>query len=230
MKGKSIVMIAIVVAVALIGAGAAMAAITGSKHDLSSTNTGANYYSQGTPSTDEVCVFCHTPHNADATAAVNAPLWNKTYTSNVTFTPYGNTVRGSATATAMTDATRTCLSCHDGTQAMNGMANAPGSGNTQIASNGLGPISGAAVINGNFSDDHPLGVVYDTANDLATPVAASPVSGIVKINAVNSVLATSGTDTVECSSCHSVHNDSNLALFLPIANTGSQLCLTCHLK
>ena len=151
-------------------------------------------------------------------------------TVNATFTAYGTTVRGSATATVMSNATRTCLSCHDGTQAMNGMANAPGSGNAQIDANGLGPITGAAVIDGNFSDDHPLGVIYDTANDLRTPAAASPITGLVKMNAVSSVLATSGADTVECASCHDVHNDSGTPLFLPFANTGSQLCLTCHLK
>ena len=230
MKGKSILVIAVVVAIALLSAGTAMAVITGSKHDLSSTNTGVTYYSQGTTTTDEVCVFCHTPHNANSAAAVNAPLWNKTYTSNATFTAYGTTVRGSATATVMSNATRTCLSCHDGTQAMNGMANAPGSGNAQIDANGLGPITGAAVIDGNFSDDHPLGVLYDTTNDLRTPAAASPITGLVKMNAVSSVLATSGADTVECASCHDVHNDSGTPLFLPFANTGSQLCLTCHLK
>lgn len=217
--------VVLAVAIALVTAGIAVAAIKGSKHDL--TYNGNTYY---TSATTEICVFCHTPHNAVTGANVTAPLWNKTYTSNATFTAYGNTMRGTPTATSLNNATRTCLSCHDGAQAMNSLNNGPGSGNTAIPNTGLGPITGVAVIDGNFANDHPIGVVYDTANDLQTPTGTSPVSGIVKINAVNSVLASSGIDKVECSSCHSVHNDSGIALFLPVANTGSQLCLTYHLK
>jgi predicted CXXCH cytochrome family protein len=32
-----------------------------------------------------------------------------------------------------------------------------------------------------------------------------------------------------CSSCHDVHNNAN-APFLNVANDGSALCLTCHVK
>ena len=111
MKGKSILVIAVVVAIALLSAGTAMAVITGSKHDLSSTNTGVTYYSQGTITTDEVCVFCHTPHTANSTAGATAPLWNKTYTNNgATFTAYGTTVRGTSTAAATFLVTSTACS------------------------------------------------------------------------------------------------------------------------
>lgn len=220
---KKILAVLAVAIIALVAAGVSMAAITGSKHDL--TYNGNTYY---TDATTEICVFCHTPHNANVSAGV-APLWNKTYVSNVTYTAYGNTSRGTATATAMTSSTKACLSCHDGTQAMNSLANGPGSGNTSIPSTGLNAITGVAVIDGDFTNDHPIGVIYTTANDLRTPAAAG-VGGIVRINAVNSVFATSGADTVECASCHTVHADSGLALFLPFANTGSQLCISCHLK
>jgi predicted CXXCH cytochrome family protein len=222
---KKILVVLAVTIIALVAAGVSMAAITGSKHDL--TFNGNDYY---TTATTEICVFCHTPHNANNIGAnAVAPLWNKTYVSNVSYTAYGNTSRGTATATAMTSSTKACLSCHDGTQAMNSLANGPGSGNTSIPATGLNAITGVAVIDGDFRNDHPIGVAYITANDLRTPAAAG-VGGIVRINAVNSVFATSGTDTVECASCHSVHNDSGIALFLPVANTGSQLCITCHLK
>lgn len=215
--------IVLAVVMVLVSAGAAMAVINDSKHDL-----GFNTNTYSTAATTEICVFCHTPHNAVTGAAVNAPLWNKTYTSNVTFTAYGNTSRGTATAAAMTNATRTCLSCHDGTQAMNSLNNGPGSGNTAIGA--FGPIAGVAVIDGNFTNDHPVGVIYTTANDLNTPGGASPADAIVRVVSATNVVADSGTDTVECSSCHDVHNTSGIALFLPVANTGSQLCLACHAK
>ncbi len=37
------------------------------------------------------------------------------------------------------------------------------------------------------------------------------------------------TDRVECSTCHDVHEYTNIP-FLRISNSGSALCVTCHLK
>jgi len=92
--------------------------IVGSKHDLSAssaTNSG----------NDEICVFCHTPHNANADldndGAIDsdhptrppAPLWNRIISTMSAFTMYK-----SATLNANCDATPSplslvCLSCHD---------------------------------------------------------------------------------------------------------------------
>ncbi|WP_455219826.1 hypothetical protein, partial [Kaarinaea lacus] len=47
-------------------AGFAMADVVGSQHDLT---TGGNAQGQ-TANTDEVCVFCHTPHGSDTNAPV----------------------------------------------------------------------------------------------------------------------------------------------------------------
>ena len=64
-----------IVLVSVLGAccwsGYATAGVVGSQHDLT---TGGQ--AQGsTGNTDEVCVFCHTPHGSDTAAPV--PLWNK---------------------------------------------------------------------------------------------------------------------------------------------------------
>jgi hypothetical protein len=60
------------------------AQVVGSQHDLTNGGTGQG----GTANTDQVCVFCHTPHGADTNAPV--PLWNKTSTLGNTpaFTRY----------------------------------------------------------------------------------------------------------------------------------------------
>ncbi|MBT1072493.1 cytochrome C [Pelotalea chapellei] len=75
---------------------------------------------------DQVCVFCHTPHNAKPAV----PLWNKfipgdynnagyfkMYTSSRTLTP---TARA---ATAPGAVSLLCLSCHDGKTAINVLHN-----------------------------------------------------------------------------------------------------------
>ena len=51
--------------------GTALAGVVGSQHDLTTGGTGQG----GTNNTDEVCIFCHTPHGSDVSAPV--PLWNK---------------------------------------------------------------------------------------------------------------------------------------------------------
>lgn len=103
-------------------------------------NLGANNSKNGTPNdpngtanhspaTGEICVFCHTPHGGDTSAAV--PLWNRQLGAPGDYTRY------SANGTSTFDAeegeigsvTIACLSCHDGAQAIDALLNAPGSGN-----------------------------------------------------------------------------------------------------
>ena len=60
----------------------AQAQIKDTKHNLGTSGTGVNKFS----GTAEICVFCHTPHGADTSAAV--PLWNRTLPAANTFTTY----------------------------------------------------------------------------------------------------------------------------------------------
>ena len=99
---------------ALLGAGTAGAGIANTKHNLSTGGTGAVHVSTGT---DEICVFCHTPHGSDTSAPV--PLWNKqlptsSYTTYATLN--SSTIDG--TILSVGSVSLACLSCHDGTQAM----------------------------------------------------------------------------------------------------------------
>ena len=76
-----------------------------SKHNLSVSGPGPVRALSET----QVCVFCHTPHNANPTA----PLWNRQL-SGQTYSPYAS---GSLQATVgqPNGYSRLCLSCHDGT-------------------------------------------------------------------------------------------------------------------
>jgi len=80
----------------------------------------------------EVCVYCHTPHGANE--QVEAPLWNRTL-SSASYTTYDQL--GSSTITSTITApgpsSVTCLSCHDGTLAVDSIVNMPGSGNYSAA-------------------------------------------------------------------------------------------------
>ena len=116
--------------------------ITNSRHNLGSKNTlGGNH----TPSvlgaadasgvrpvigTNQICVFCHTPHGFNTTQS--GPLWNKQVgLSGASYAVYNAGSNNSSTLDAdvpvIGSVSLACLSCHDGTQAMDNMVNAPGS-------------------------------------------------------------------------------------------------------
>ena len=147
----------------------AMAGIFNTKHNLGSTgiNAASNY-----SGTEEICVFCHTPHGGDATAAV--PLWNR-HLDPTGFQTYDQ--RGTTTLDAKIEAIGSvsiaCLSCHDGTQAMDSMINEPGSGSDVWAfSSGrwsgqaasvagrIGPVTVVTNLGKDLTNDHPVSVQF----------------------------------------------------------------------
>ena len=159
-----------VVAIGAIAWGIASAQVVDTKHNLGTT-AGAGTPSNTFSGTAETCVFCHTPHGSDTTAAV--PLWNKTLPAAASFQTYNSIA---ATATSSLDGevvdvgsvSIACLSCHDGAQAMNTtIRNAPGSGLTGNAlwtggtwTTGTGTITGVASLGTDLQNDHPVGVQY----------------------------------------------------------------------
>ena len=157
----------------------ATAGISNTRHNLGANGpAGGNKVSD----TGEVCVFCHTPHAA-ATGANTPPLWNKNLVTGATYTTYATSAgSGSMDASANNGSVATgsislaCLSCHDGTQAMDNILNAPGSGGvtggggatglayTWTASTGVdanGRMTNAATTLGaDLRNDHPIGIAY----------------------------------------------------------------------
>jgi predicted CXXCH cytochrome family protein len=101
---------------------AAMASVTNTKHNLS--NSGSNNHTNGTT---EICIFCHTPHGGNQ--LVNAPIWNRTVSSTSVYTRFSSLGRLTfdAKEAPVGSVSIACLSCHDGTQAMNAVINSPGS-------------------------------------------------------------------------------------------------------
>jgi hypothetical protein len=75
----------------------------------------------------EVCVYCHTPHVANASIA--APLWNREIKAT-TYTTYDalNTTTLTQEVYQPGAASLMCLSCHDGQQAVDAVLNMPGPG------------------------------------------------------------------------------------------------------
>lgn len=133
--------------------------ILGSAHDMTT---------QGSTGTDQVCVFCHTPHGADTGAS--APLWNRVLDTTQTYQRYSSL--GSATLDGdeapVGSISLACLSCHDGTQARDVVINTPGQGGHSATGSPIGGTSTLGVLSGSpipalgtdLRDDHPVSIQY----------------------------------------------------------------------
>ncbi len=205
MKKVSIVLMTLAL-VALLG-GVSTAEITGSEHDFSGSG-----WSGG-----EICKPCHTPHHADTTVA-GAPLWNHEV-STATYTLYSSLTLDATDLGQPDGVSKLCLSCHDGTVAIDSFGGA--SGSTMI--------TGDALIGTDLSDDHPISFTYDDALATTDPGLHPPSTTTTSLGGTiqDDLLF---ADKLECSSCHDVHNSHNNEKLLNIANSSSALCLTCHNK
>ena len=134
------------------------AQIVGSSHDLTTGGTSQD------PSavTDQVCVFCHTPHGSDTTASV--PLWNKTLPDPATYTRYSElqTATFDSLEAPVGSVSLACLSCHDGSQAMDVVLNAPGMGMNTGQIGTMAAMTGSPVpmLGTDLRDDHPISMQY----------------------------------------------------------------------
>lgn len=75
---------------------------------------------------EEVCVYCHTPHGGNA--AIQLPLWNRTIKASTTYQTYDTLGTSTLTqpVTPPGPNSLACLSCHDGTTAVDSIINMPG--------------------------------------------------------------------------------------------------------
>lgn len=207
---------------------AAAASIVGSKHDLRQSGG-------GTPTGGglvEVCVVCHTPHQTP-TANGQYPLWNHEGTATATFGVYSSPTMNATpaeiggAAMGSQSVSLLCMSCHDGTVSVLAMYNNPPAGAPTVVPlagriDASGRIISTANIGTNLTDDHPVNFTYDTA-------LANADGGLVDPATSPTIQRWLVGGTVQCSSCHDVH-DPQYTPFLRADNTGSALCLTCHIK
>lgn len=195
--------------------------IVGSRHDFSTAG-----WSGG-----QICLPCHTPHNADTTV-INAPLWNHQLTTK-TFLTYSSPTLNATTA--QPDGTsKLCLSCHDGTVAIDSFGGTTGT-TFMIGSRavGRGPQD--------LQDEHPISFTFDTTLATADGALFNPAvktttigSGTkTKTGTLDGIMLYAGK--VQCATCHDVHNNFVAGgvggqPLLKITKVSSTLCLTCHDK
>lgn len=213
------------VAVVAMASSAMAAAFQATKHDMTSYINGAG--ANATGSNKEICVYCHTPHNASVTRA----LWNRVspaaggfrlYTSGANDEAVAWFKSGTIGTLASTSSSLMCLSCHDGVTTIDNASVVKKKGTLTLTNN---LVSGNANLGQNLTNDHPINLNYVTVQAAASQTgklnaAAAGMVGTAKL--VN-------TTDLECASCHDVHKIS-YSPFLRDTMAGSVLCLQCHAK
>ena len=231
-----------------LAAGSAFAGtIVGSAHDLSGTGFNGD---------GKICNFCHTPHHSvkpgtGATDLTYAPLWNKdlstysTVTGGSGFTLYDNgsdpTSGRHALNAVLVQPTKTsllCLSCHDGSIALNAYGSTaramPAYSNSPNIASAVMiddiDTSGAATIGegGDLSNHHPIAFDYVAAQLLDPEIKVASSEMIAGVT-IQSLL--SGGTIMTCATCHDVHNTQALGDgFTWADNAASAFCIKCHDK
>jgi len=180
--------------------------VTETKHNLSSSGPGpVKVAGEG-----GVCKFCHTPHASNPIA----PLWNRE-DAGTYYQTYESSTRVSGTGQP-TGSSRLCLSCHDGTIALQQTYNPR---NAIAGTLHISPQD-AGYIGTDLSDDHPISFEYNSSlaveqGNLHDPLSLPPAIPLDE------------NGEVQCTTCHNPH-DNTFGDFLRIANVESALCVACH--
>ena len=209
---------------------------------------------------NRICIYCHAPHNTYRLSTLNGglgvgsgpeapdafdylPLWNHELTGNfASYSMYYNGPGAPDTGPKASQAVQQnvlapggvsllCLSCHDGSVAVNsyGTTDQP----TWSQSSGGPTISNtyAVGLQNNLQNHHPIGFDYDAVQAIDTEIASADSVSFSATDTVRDHLYGAGNTKMECATCHSVHNTGNSGeALLWRSDQNSELCLTCHMK
>jgi predicted CXXCH cytochrome family protein len=194
----------------------------------------------------DMCMFCHAKlttstlignarNRTSGSQALDVfdspPLWNhelsanyKSYTmyQNGSGAPQAGAKASQASASGRTPGSTSliCLSCHDGSAALNSYGN-----NSQLT-------RFAVIGKDNYlGNHHPVGFDYDAVRSVDKEIRSADAAHLTATTTVRDHLYGDENTKMECGTCHSVHNTGNAGeTLLWRSDVRSSLCLTCHDK
>ena len=193
-------------------------------HNLSSsaTHSGPHAQPESTGGTDQICIFCHTPHSATPAST----LWSRPDPNTTTFPLYNSalvisgTFSGAYGSSAGTEeisdykndgsypsgTSRLCLSCHDGVTAIgilsDGTSIAMSGAQDYVTNDTTSPVI-------DLSTTHPISFIYDTPVLTAINNFRTGGTGDTYQLPLNLTVLTplDGSDKMQCTTCHDPHED-----------------------
>ena len=210
----------------------ALAQISGTRHNLASGSADAGTINA--TSETQICIFCHTPHQA---ATDQNSIWNRGNPTATTYT-WGSatpTAAGTALPSAIGAGSMKCFSCHDGTSAIGQVLNAGGgaAGTIAFPAGQTTMSAGYTVNNAAMAGNHPVSVTYPGSAGAYNTASVTTATGYVAPASVTAVKLYTDAENdygVECGSCHEPHGAGGNAYLLRDVTAGSAICLKCHTK
>ncbi len=224
-------------------------------HDLGHEHNGMFYTAVPADYLERICIYCHAPHNTYRLPGTGIgagpeapegydylPLWNHMPTTN-TFIMYENgpgaPIDGPKASQAIAQApigpsgtSMLCLSCHDGSIAINEYGNEDQPELSQGAFGGAGAFIDHKYVIGKdtyLGNHHPISFNYYEVQAIDTEINPADAVSFTINDTVQDHLY--GDGKLECGTCHSVHNTGNTGeSLLWRSDYRSELCLTCHAK
>jgi predicted CXXCH cytochrome family protein len=215
-----LVVLVVVITTTMGFAKAPKSAIVGSAHDLRAVYGTGSY---------SLCNYCHIAHKfASVTAPASAGplLWNHSmssvgsygvYTSD-SFAGYATDISDLGTVATPT-ASNLCLSCHDGTVAVDSFYSAV----TTTTGTTFMPTDRTVK---DLTQQHPINFTYNAA--LATAAGIKAPASTTSVDGAGEIPLFQGK--MQCATCHDPHNGASgiLAQKFPTQTSGT-FCTYCHL-
>ncbi len=217
--------------------------ILGSKHDLTALNKRAGVEAMGGLAFSDygnACIYCHLPPEQAEEAARPGQIegWNRIRPIETNYTLYSSPTFDSSPKRP-NDISLLCLSCHDGTMAVDRIVHTPKTWNSgddmslhmRLSDaddlNSCGKCHDGSVahdirqkaIGTDLKDDHPISIRYAGLDrDIPGFKTADSPQGFD-----NGIKLFEGN--IECATCHDIHNPD---LPMLLRTDGEKLCTTCH--
>jgi hypothetical protein len=208
-------------------------------HNMSNLSSGIKAAPTLSGGTDQICVFCHTPHSA----APQTPLWNRPDPTTATFPVYGQPLEINRDAAAMAltgydsanpnypnGTSRMCLSCHDGATSIGVLL----TGTPITMESGSETITNISAII-DLASSHPISFKYD--NTVLTTLLEPNKPGAYQLPLVLVGTPLDAAERMQCTTCHDPHEDTsgdasydNLPFWRHQGNAASYdaVCDNCH--
>ncbi len=228
-----VVLLAMVICISLsaFAARAPKSAVFGSAHDFKTQLGGASF---------TLCNFCHVAHKfGSAPTGPGYLLWNHTLSNVASYGVYTSdsmratpTDLGGASATNLV-VSNLCLSCHDGTVAINSWYESQPAANFQPLTQGTLFMAGDMTVR-DLTKQHPINFTYPDATTAAA-IGIQPAASTTSIDGNGNVPLFQGK--MQCATCHDPHAgpSSGESLFFrafpstPAQTLTGSFCVYCHL-
>ncbi|HET7749122.1 MAG TPA: hypothetical protein VFK81_07065 [Terriglobales bacterium] len=217
-KALGLVVLVVAVTTTMGFAKVGKSAIVGGPHDLRTELSGGSY---------ALCNYCHIAHkfsNVTAPATAGPLLWNHTMSSKTTYGVYtSSTFSGYNTditdlgSVATPTVSNLCLSCHDGTIAIDSWYSA-----VRTTQNSVFMPADRTVTD--LTQQHPVNFTYNAAlanaAGLLVPASTTSVDGAGEIPLFEGKM--------QCATCHDPHNAKGIMTQAFPPQPSGTFCTYCH--